>query len=275
MAKAAGLFILSCTFINIPVMTIESILLESSATDFVMLGWLFFGGIYFAFAAFNRLLTRLIFPAIGFGGLLDPRPLAPGQLKREWLFSATTIFLYGLGMLAPWGMLQLGWAHLAQDPGTGHIVLESLALFIWNEAHFYVNHRLLHTKWLMRFHLPHHRSIITTPWSTYSLHPVEALMLGNVLLLPMVVHDFSAMALLSVPIFSLIVNNIGHSNYNFLPWADKDRWWLNSSRRHHLHHACYHGNYGFMFPFMDRIFGTVLPADAADVRFAEWQRKSS
>lgn len=107
-------------------MMIESFLLESSATEIIVLGWLFFGGIYLSFAAVNRLLTRVIFPATGYGHVLDPRPLAPGQLKREWLFSATTILLYGLGMLAPWGMLQLGWAHLAQEPSTARIILESL-----------------------------------------------------------------------------------------------------------------------------------------------------
>ena len=116
---------------------------------------------------------------------------------------------------------------------------------------------------------PCSRSLITTPWATYSFHPLEAVLLGNVILLPMVLHDFSLPALLALPIISLVFNNIGHSNYDFLPGAAHDRWWLNGARRHHLHHACYSGNFGFMLPFMDRWFGTNLPPDAALARRAQ------
>ena len=91
-------------------------------------------------------------------------------------------------------------------------------------------------------------------------------MLGNVILLPMLVYDFHFYSLMSVPIFSIVFNNIGHSNYDFLPDFHQDRWWLNGARRHHLHHACYQGNYGFMFPFMDRLLKTALAPNAADVR---------
>ncbi|MEO6854855.1 MAG: sterol desaturase family protein, partial [Rhodoferax sp.] len=59
----------------------------------------------------------------------------------------------------------------------------------------------------------------------------------------------------------------------FLPDADRDRWWLNGARRHHLHHACYQGNFGFMFPFMDRLCGTALPPDAAQVHIARHHAK--
>ena len=44
--------------------------------------------------------------------------------------------------------------------------------------------------------------------------------------------------------------------------------WLDASRRHHLHHACYHGNYGFLLSVFDRLLGTALPVDAADARIA-------
>jgi sterol desaturase/sphingolipid hydroxylase (fatty acid hydroxylase superfamily) len=46
---------------------------------------------------------------------------------------------------------------------------------------------------------------------------------------------------------------------------------FNGARRHHLHHACFNGNYGFMFPFMDWIFKTALPADAADKQINRWR----
>ena len=139
--------------------------------------------------------------------------------------------------------------------------------------HFWVNHRLLHTRPLRRFHLPHHRSVVTTPFSTYSFHPIEALMLGNVIMLPMMLHDFSFWSLASVPLFSLFFNCIGHANYDFFPKVSYAHWFA-ASRRHHLHHACYNGNYGFQFTFMDRLFRTRLKADAAAQLQAHQKRES-
>jgi sterol desaturase/sphingolipid hydroxylase (fatty acid hydroxylase superfamily) len=170
--------------------------------------------------------------------------------------------------------LQLGWAHLDPDASWQKITLEILVLVAWNDVHFWINHRLLHTKLLRRFHLPHHRSVVTTPFSTYSFHPIEALMLGNVIMLPMVLHDFSFWSLASVPLFSLFFNCIGHANYDFFPNVSYAHWFA-ASRRHHLHHACYNGNYGFQFTFMDRLFRTRLKAEAAQSQLNAFRQRES
>ena len=160
-------------------------------------------------------------------------------------------------MIVPWGFLQLGWAHLTPTASAGRIALEIFALLIWNDVHFWINHRLLHTRWFKRFHGDHHRSVVVTPWSTYSFHPVEAMMLGNVILLPMVLHDFAFWSLASVPVFSIFLNAVGHANYEFFPKVGP-RHPLAASRRHHLHHARPAGNYGFALAFMDQIMGTKV-----------------
>lgn len=236
--------------------------------EIMIIGVLFFSLLYFLVGGINILLSRVVLPFFSYGKILDHRPLQAGQVRRELLFSLLSILIFGTGLIFPWWLLQWGWAKFAVNPQFLQITIEIIVLIIWNEIHFYINHRLLHTAWLKRFHLPHHRSVVTTPWASYSFHPIEAIMLGNVILLPMCLHDFSFIALASVPIFSIIFNNIGHSNYDFLPDAHKDRWWLNGARRHHLHHACYQGNFGFMFPFMDRACTTALAPDAADQRLA-------
>lgn len=244
-----------------------------SAWQVMLAGLLFFGGIYLLFGAVTWLLTRYLLPAFGVGGVLDTRPLRPGQLRHEFVQSGVSILIFGIGMVFPWGLLQLGWARLDPDAGALQIAIEILVLMAWNDVHFWVNHRLLHTRWLRRFHLPHHRSVVTTPFSTYSFHPIEALMLGNVILLPMVLHEFSFWSLLAVPLFSLFFNCIGHANYDFFPRVSYAHWFA-ASRRHHLHHACYNGNYGFQFTFMDRLFRTRLTADAASTQLAAAGRRA-
>jgi lathosterol oxidase len=231
---------------------------SSSAWQATAWGLAFFTSIYLVLCGGNWWLTRHLLPALGVGRRIDSKPLRDGQIRHELSLSALSILIFGIGTILPWGLLRLGWAQLAADPGPLRIALEMLVLLLWNDIHFYANHRLLHTRWLRRFHAQHHRSLVTTPFSTYSFHPLEAALLGNVILLPMLLHDFSFAALLSLPVMSLLLNNLGHSNYDFAPSAGHDHW-LSASRRHHLHHTRHHGNYGFLFNFMDGGFGTRLP----------------
>ena len=227
----------------------------------VMLGGvLYFAVLYFGVGGFNLLLTRVLLPRLGYGRRIDARPVPPAQRRREFGLSVVSILIFGLGLIVPWGFLTLGWARVAEDPSWWRIVLELAVLALWNELHFYVNHRLLHTRPLRRFHVPHHRSLVTTPWSTYSFHPVEALMLGSVPLIPMLLHDFSFTALALLPLFSIVINNLGHSNYEFSA-REKPRGWQGASRRHHLHHTRYHGNYGFLAAWPDRLFRSALRED--------------
>jgi sterol desaturase/sphingolipid hydroxylase (fatty acid hydroxylase superfamily) len=240
----------------------------------VLYGTVWFSALYFGAGSLTWWLTQHLLPHLRYGRVLDPRPLPRGQLRREIGESVGAILVFGFGLLAPWGMLQLGWARLAHDPSLMRIAVETLVLFFWNELHFYANHRLLHTKLLRRFHGDHHRSHTATPFSTYALHPLEALMLGSVPLLPMLVHDFSLQALAALTILSIVLNNLGHSNYEFSATAPA-RGWRAASRRHHLHHACYHGNYGFLLDVFDRWAGSALPLDAGDARLASHKATSA
>ncbi len=197
----------------------------------------------------------------GRGRLLDPRPVPAGQVVREWRQSAVSILIYGVGILIPWWLLVQGWVAVFHGNPGPRVLLELLALLVWNDIHFYAVHRMLHHKRLLHaVHAAHHQSVVTTPWSTYAFHPVEALLLGSVLIPPMLVWSFTPAALLLLPILSLTYNVVGHSNCRALP----KRWrWLSNAQDHHLHHACHRGNYGFLFTFMDRLFATQLPHDAA------------
>ncbi|NUO71531.1 MAG: sterol desaturase family protein [Frateuria sp.] len=242
-----------------------------SAIEVMWVGVAFFATLYLLTGSVGTLLTRVLLPALHIGRTLDPRPLAPGQLRREMLQSLVSVLIFGIGLVVPWGLLRLGWAHLAVDPHPLRVLVEIAVLFVWNELHFYVNHRLLHTRPLRRFHAAHHRSHVATHFSTYAFHPVEALMLGSVPLIPMLLHDFSFVALAALPVLSIVLNNLGHANYEISRQAPA-RGWLGASRRHHLHHACYHGNYGFLLSCFDRWFGTALPLDAADARIAGARR---
>ena len=177
---------------------------QLTAWQVMAVGLAFFGALYllggWGMTALTRMLARR-----QVGKVLDTRALQPDQLQREWCQSAMSVLLFGSGMVVPWGLLQLGWAQLAPTASAARVAAEIVVLMVWNDVHFWLNHRLLHAKALVRFHGDHHRSYVTTPWSTYSFHPLEALMLGNIILLPMLVHDFYFWSLAAVPVLSLVL----------------------------------------------------------------------
>jgi Delta7-sterol 5-desaturase len=216
-----------------------------------------FLSIYFGIGALSEFLVTRFLPRRARGRVLSSRELGAGQRGREIKSSLLSIALFGgFGVLTLFGWRVGLWSVGRASP---LVVLELLALVLWNELHFYAIHRLLHVQPLYRWvHRHHHRSIRPTSWSTFAMHPLEALLLGSVMVLVMPFHEFSWPTLLLFPTVSLLLNNIGHMNYDALPEAS-DWHPLSGSRRHERHHQAVHGNYGFMLPLLDRLFGTELP----------------
>lgn len=129
--------------------------------------------------------------------------------------------------------------------------------FVWWEAWFYFGHRLLHTRWLYRFHRPHHAS--------RGLHPslcfggVETVVLSSGFYVPLAVasHVFRAVSVETLVLVfagAYALNVVSH-----LEGSVSGRWRrVLSSARHALHHAGRRGNYGLNSPWLDRIFGTEV-----------------
>lgn len=228
-----------------------------SASQVALWGVAYFAGLYFGMALLNIAVVTIL-KRLHIGRVLDTRPLAKGQIRRELQYAFSSIVIFGVGLLLPWLMLRATWATVRTDRAIWLIGLEILVLLLWNEVHFYLHHRVLHHRWMFpRFHVQHHRSYVTTPFSTYAFHPVEALLLGSVPLLPMLLHAFSWQALVALPILSMLFNSVGHANYDAFPQRG-GRGVLLASRRHHLHHAYFKGNFGFLLGFMDAYFNTAL-----------------
>ena len=117
-----------------------------------------FAAMYVGFTGATLLLTRRILPRWGVGQVIDQRTLLPGQIRGEVLRSLVSIVVfagYGVGTLMAEraGVVAIRW----QETPLGFLC--DLALFFcWNELHFYLTHRLLHTRWLhRRVHVVHHR----------------------------------------------------------------------------------------------------------------------
>jgi sterol desaturase/sphingolipid hydroxylase (fatty acid hydroxylase superfamily) len=151
------------------------------------------------------------------------------------------------------------------------IIVTLVALMALNDAWFYFWHRLLHHPRLFRYvHAVHHKSVDANPFSSYSFHWIEAVILGA-WVIPVVILVPIYLPMLGVMQGIGMANNLmSHLGYEFLP-----RWllrapllrWMNTATFHNMHHTSFHGNYGLMFRFWDRMLCTEL--DGYEKRFLE------
>jgi len=224
--------------------------LLTSANPLPLLAWTtsYFLLIYGMFAGLAWALARLV------GRPLETRAVDDSQIGTEVLNSLRSIVLFSIGILIPWSMIQIGLTTVDSEASVARIIAECLVLVLWNDLHFYAMHRLLHEK-LKKSHVTHHRSIAATPFASYSMSAIEALLLGSVMPFAMLVHAFSVETLLFLPVWSIFINTLSHSNCDLFPRAGEHSL-LGFIRHHQAHHSRYHGNYSFFFSHLDRWLGT-------------------
>lgn len=192
--------------------------------------------------------------AAWFGRPIERRARRAGQIADEIRYSLRSILIFGGGMAVPWGMFHVGLANISFASSPLRLGGDLVLLVLWNELHFYAMHRLLHQRF-PKAHVLHHRSLTSSAFASYSMSVTEAVLLGSVMPMAMPFHDFSALALLLLPVWSLLINSLAHSNCNLFPKA-RDGSLLAFVRHHQCHHSYYHGNYAFLFPVVDRWFAT-------------------
>lgn len=214
----------------------------------ICLAFLYFLLIYVTFALLASGIATLVHRPI------SQKPLNAAQIRTEILRSLRSIGLFSVGMLLPWAMLKSGLASVTIEASAYIIIAECIFLILWNDLHFYVAHRLLH-RHFKKAHGIHHQSITSTPFSAYSMGVTEALLLGSVMPLIMPLHTFSLQALLFLPVWSIFINTLAHSNCNLFPKASANSM-LGFIQHHQNHHSYYQGNYSFFFYQLDRWFGT-------------------
>ena len=185
------------------------------------------------------------------------------DLRRELAYSLSTLAVFAaLGMAVVGGVLS-GQMEIYRDPATHGWawLLASLPLMIlWHDFYFYVTHRTLHTRWLLRHvHGVHHRSHNPSPWAAYAFHPVEALVNGLVTPLALLVVPLHWSVLMLFALHQIVRNTHGHAAIETMP-AGFARHWLGgrftTTTHHHLHHETARGNYGLWFTWWDRWCGT-------------------
>lgn len=225
---------------------------ETSSNSTLFIGLLFgFSMLYFGMTFFFQLVGSFLCRK-GIATKQISQDLFPGQLNFEIKHSLLSIVVFSIyGFL----IFQLNQADLLSfvKKDTVGIFIDLGLLALWNEFHFYVCHRLMHSKFLIRFHSVHHRSLVVTPFSTYSFHPIESVLNGSVLLLFMLVYPISIVSFFLFPIYHLFFNTLGHTNLRLVKNSGLFKKTFISGH-HMLHHKKGRVNFAFVTHFLDRIF---------------------
>jgi sterol desaturase/sphingolipid hydroxylase (fatty acid hydroxylase superfamily) len=183
---------------------------------------------------------------------IEQKAVSKRQILYEMRNSLLSIVVFGFSIIPVIYFIRIDVIILL--PNTFfNIALGVIILTLWNEIHFYLVHRLMHSKFFMNHvHYIHHRSHTPTVFSVYSFHWLEALLLSTVPLSIATFIPFSIIAIILYPLASILLNFAGHCNYRF--GNGKGESWTLFGTWHHQHHSKGRKNYGFAFNFMDKLF---------------------
>jgi len=198
---------------------------------------------------------------------INPARVSGDVVKSEMTWALLNNVNYAILAAATYGLYELGLLKLYFDwheYGTIYGLLVVPALLLAHDAYFFWIHYLMHRKpfWRVSHHSVHHQFHNVTPWSAFSVHPIEGfveLLFRPVLLMAIPTHPYT---LIAFAILSFALNIIGHSGYELCPknFATSPLTKFSScATYHYLHHRNSNCNFGLFFTFWDRVMGTMNP----------------
>lgn len=196
-----------------------------------------------AFLIINR-LKKINHPK-----LLSHAPFKIKSLKNEFKSSLISILLFGFSGVFLAFLYKTKFVIFLDLTSATQLFTEVLVLLLWNELHFFIVHRLFHTKWLYRYHRHHHLEPNISPLATFSFHWSETFTLATVIPLALLWKQFSFEGISLFVVASLILNTIGHSGFELFKNGPT---WLQISKRHFDHHKFHKINFGFALSIFDK-----------------------
>jgi len=238
---------------------IEHIIFKYSYTKLYGLTFLYFLILYFVLAPIFLSFCKFLSSKNILNKIID-KEASKKQIRFEKLHSLKSIVVFGFSIFPVIYLIRNGVITLL--PNTiFNIVLGVFLLTIWNEIHFFVVHRMMHLPFFMRnVHAVHHRSKITTVYSVYSFHWLEAFLLSTVPITIIPFIPFSPIAFFLYPLASILLNYAGHCNYRFGNGIGES--WKLLGTHHNDHHYKFKKNYGFASNILDSLSTEISKIDS-------------
>ncbi|KAG0015018.1 c-5 sterol desaturase [Podila clonocystis] len=146
--------------------------------------------------------------------------------------------------------------------GWGYVAVSIVLFVLFTDFGIYWAHRVLHHPLLYkRFHKPHHKWVVPTPFASHAFHFVDGYIQSlpyQVVLFVVPLHKYVYFALFSfVNLWTVLI----HDN-EFFVFSDI----FNSAAHHSAHHLYFSYNFGQYFTFWDKLGGTYKSPEEAELR---------
>lgn len=212
-------------------------------------------------------------------------PLAAGRDQQwsRWYNDAHNLLLWIVGVailsLSLGGGLN-GLLFALQQHQVG--LLNLLALPWWLKAILglllldfveYLMHRLSHNvRWLWLLHAVHHSDTKLDVTANLRTHPLHLLLLVGFKVVAVIAIGLPLWVFLLKEIMTVVMGALHHAAIEWPAWIDRRlSWLLITPRGHWLHHSPdmpeSNSNFGQVFSFWDRLFGTYSTPRAGQTRF--------
>lgn len=211
----------------------------------------------------------VIFIIVAVAEAVSPRRVLTCATAKRWFTNLVIIALNPLTVRLIFPVLPAGMALLAKQRQWG--LFNNIGLPIWFETAccvilldmiIYFQHVLLHaTPSLWRLHMVHHADLDFDVTTGLRFHPFEIVVSMGIKLAAIIVLGPSALSML---IFEAALNGIAMFNHGNIRMPEKLdrilRIFVVTPDMHRVHHSVIiqetNSNYGFNFPWWDRLFGT-------------------
>lgn len=229
---------------------------------------------YFLYLAILSVRYLLVTPTIYYflwvkkkGGFqkIYHQSLKPSQITSEMINSIPTLAFFAIGgaLIQYLKKNKMGLLYTdVNDYGWGYFVFSIFIMLVLNDTFFYWTHRALHHPKLFKLiHYIHHKSVITTPFTSHSFHVIETAIEVSIVFAFPFIFPMHPKAFLIFTIIAFLYNVYGHSGFIFLKESKFTKlipYFLNTAKLHGFHHAKNRGNFSLYFTFWDRLMGTLI-----------------
>lgn len=137
----------------------------------------------------------------------------------------------------------------------------------------YTIHLIQHkVKWMWKFHMVHHSDTYVDTTTANRHHPGESVFRAAFAILAVWVVGAPIWLIMLYQSLSVVLAQFNHANIQMPEWLDKPlRYIIVTPNMHRIHHHFVRPqtdtNYGNIFPFWDRIFGTYNSTPMKDIRY--------
>jgi Delta7-sterol 5-desaturase len=229
--------------------------------------FIFYTVVFFALIVFRYFLAAGIFYYFYYikyrekyeSKKLSRRRPNSAQLKKEIKWSILSSAIFAVAGTILFYFYEKGLTAIYLDLSlvdTIYIPMSLLLVLLIHETYYYWIHRWMHKPSVYRrVHKVHHDSLTPTPWTAFSFHPWEAMIMAVIIPIVLIFLPIHLSVIMFYLILMTVSSVINHLDIEIYPEAFRNsklgKQFIGATH-HHFHHSEFNTNYGLYFTFWDK-----------------------